>query len=249
MRRAQLLITLAALALLVTLWVNATSSTVRAGTAGGGRFAAAGHGDQEGLLAAVRRTELAEARAVAAEARAAAAEARAAQPTAAGAVAAGANRGTATDARSAPDASATPGEPDDTEINRKMRAALSAVANARGEVMLALTNDVMMCTNRKTCWWSGGNILETFLQQARRAFLTRPYPILTYSILSSPRAYSPLMCTNRKTCWWNGGNILETFLQQARLAFLKRPFLSILFYPPVAHTCIFTVEPAAFTIS
>ena len=41
---------------------------------------------------------------------------------------------------------------------------LRRVANERDEVMLAIANDVMMCTNRKTCWWNGGNILETFLQ-------------------------------------------------------------------------------------
>ena len=34
--------------------------------------------------------------------------------------------------------------------------------------MLALANDVMMCTNRKTCWWNGGNVLETFLKASRR---------------------------------------------------------------------------------
>lgn len=34
--------------------------------------------------------------------------------------------------------------------------------------MLALANDVMMCSNRKTCWWNGGNIFETFLKGLRR---------------------------------------------------------------------------------
>lgn len=173
MRISQLLLAFAALALVLIVFVRAASSTVRGGAAGGGRFAGAGLDgpvDQGGLLAAVRRTELAEARAVAAEARAAAAEARAAQPTAV-AVAAGADGGSAAGRLAL-------GKPDDTETNRKLRAALSAAANSRGEVMLALTNDVMMCTNRKTCWWSGGNILETFLQQARRIGLTN-YLIVT----------------------------------------------------------------------
>ena len=56
----------------------------------------------------------------------------------------------------------------DTPDNRKLHATLSRVANARGEVMLAIANDVMMCTNRKTCWWNGGNVLETFLKSTTR---------------------------------------------------------------------------------
>jgi len=60
------------------------------------------------------------------------------------------------------------GKPDNTETNRKLEAALQRVANERKEVMLSLANDVMMCTNRKTCWWNGGNVLETFLESLRR---------------------------------------------------------------------------------
>ena len=31
------------------------------------------------------------------------------------------------------------------------------------EIMIAFANDVMMCTNTKTCWWNGGNVLASFL--------------------------------------------------------------------------------------
>jgi len=101
--------------------------------------------DADALLAAMRRAAASEARAAAAEARATAAEARAAAASAA--------------------AGSTPpmpglGKPDNTETNRKLEAALQRVANERKEVMLSLANDVMMCTNRKTCWWNGGNVLE-----------------------------------------------------------------------------------------
>ena len=34
--------------------------------------------------------------------------------------------------------------------------------------MLALANDVMMCSNPKTCWWNGGNVLLTFLNATKR---------------------------------------------------------------------------------
>uniref|UniRef100_A0A6T0ADR2 Nucleotide-diphospho-sugar transferase domain-containing protein n=2 Tax=Emiliania huxleyi TaxID=2903 RepID=A0A6T0ADR2_EMIHU len=109
--------------------------------------------DADALLAAMRRAAASEARAAAAEARATAAEARAAAASAA--------------------AGSTPpmpglGKPDNTETNRKLEAALQRVANERKEVMLSLANDVMMCTNRKTCWWNGGNVLETFLESLRR---------------------------------------------------------------------------------
>jgi hypothetical protein len=57
---------------------------------------------------------------------------------------------------------------DDTPNNRRLRDTLMRSANARGEVMLAIANDVMMCTNRKTCWWNGGNVLETFLKASSR---------------------------------------------------------------------------------
>jgi len=57
---------------------------------------------------------------------------------------------------------------DDTPDNRRLRDTLGAISNARGEAMLAIANDVMMCTNRKTCWWNGGNVLETFLKASKR---------------------------------------------------------------------------------
>jgi hypothetical protein len=57
---------------------------------------------------------------------------------------------------------------DDTPDHRRLHSSLARVANARGEVMVALANDVMMCTNRKTCWWNGGNVLETFLKSVSR---------------------------------------------------------------------------------
>jgi len=46
---------------------------------------------------------------------------------------------------------------DDTPDHRRLYELLSRVANPRREVMVGLVNDVMMCTNRKTCWWGGGN--------------------------------------------------------------------------------------------
>ena len=55
-----------------------------------------------------------------------------------------------------------------TEDNRRIHPLLTRVANGRGEIMLALANDVMMCTNPKTCWWNGGNVLETFLKANAR---------------------------------------------------------------------------------
>ena len=60
----------------------------------------------------------------------------------------------------------------ETPDNRRLHDALSRIANARGEVMVAIANDVMMCTNRKTCWWNGGNVLETFLKSVSRLRLT-----------------------------------------------------------------------------
>ena len=49
---------------------------------------------------------------------------------------------------------------DDTPDHRRLYELLHRVANPRREVMVGLVNDVMMCTNRKTCWWNGGNVLE-----------------------------------------------------------------------------------------
>ena len=57
---------------------------------------------------------------------------------------------------------------DDTDDNRRIHLLLTRVANVHGEVMVALANDVMMCSNPKTCWWNGGNILETFLKANAR---------------------------------------------------------------------------------
>ena len=59
-----------------------------------------------------------------------------------------------------------------TPENERLRTALASVANSRGEVMLALANDVMMCSNRKTCWWNGGNVLDTFLKSLQRLKVT-----------------------------------------------------------------------------
>ena len=56
----------------------------------------------------------------------------------------------------------------DTADNRRLYDVLTRVANPRREVLLALANDVMMCSNRKTCWWNGGNVLETFLKSLGR---------------------------------------------------------------------------------
>jgi len=168
MRSVLLLVTAVAAVALLFVTFSQTSSSVRSDS--NRRLGSAGLAlDQTALLGAVRRAEVAEARAVAAEDRAAAAEARTstggagAQPSAA----AGGDMGPV-----------GLGKPDDTETNRKLHAALSKVASSRKEVMLALTNDVMMCTNRKTCWWNGGNILKTFLEQARRIEMTN-YLIVT----------------------------------------------------------------------
>ena len=57
---------------------------------------------------------------------------------------------------------------DDTPDHRRLYELLYRVANPRREVMVGLVNDVMMCTNRKTCWWNGGNIVETFLKASKR---------------------------------------------------------------------------------
>ena len=57
---------------------------------------------------------------------------------------------------------------EETEDSRKLAAALSSAASARREVLLGLANDVMMCTNPRTCWWNGGNVLDTFLKALRR---------------------------------------------------------------------------------
>jgi len=75
-------------------------------------------------------------------------------------------------------ATAPPPPPPLSAEDARLHGAIAQVANSRGEFMLGLVNDVMMCTNRKTCWWSGGNILETFLQAAQRLNL-RSYLIVT----------------------------------------------------------------------
>ena len=67
---------------------------------------------------------------------------------------------------------------DDTPDHRRLYELLKRVANPRREVMVGLVNDVMMCTNRKTCWWGGGNILETFLTALKRIAL-KNYAMVT----------------------------------------------------------------------
>lgn len=57
---------------------------------------------------------------------------------------------------------------DDTPTNQRLHELLEKVGGSRREVMLALANDVMMCSNKKTCWWNGGNVLETFLKSVTR---------------------------------------------------------------------------------
>ena len=76
--------------------------------------------------------------------------------------------GSAAPAAAAAATAAAPQRWTDTPDHRRLHATLSKAANARGEVMVALANDVMMCTNRKTCWWNGGNVLETFLKGVSR---------------------------------------------------------------------------------
>lgn len=75
-------------------------------------------------------------------------------------------------------ATAVPQRWDDTPDHRRLYELLKRVANPRREVMVGLVNDVMMCTNRKTCWWGGGNILETFLKALKRIGL-RNYAMVT----------------------------------------------------------------------
>ena len=60
----------------------------------------------------------------------------------------------------------------DTPDHRRLHELLKKVANSQGEVMVALANDVMMCSNRKTCWWNGGNVLDTFLKSVIRLKVT-----------------------------------------------------------------------------
>ncbi|KAL3931033.1 MAG: hypothetical protein SGPRY_001291 [Prymnesium sp.] len=57
---------------------------------------------------------------------------------------------------------------DRTPDNERVHTVLSELANPQKEVMIALANDVMMCSNRKTCWWNGGNVLSTFLKSTTR---------------------------------------------------------------------------------
>lgn len=65
-----------------------------------------------------------------------------------------------------------------SESNVRMHAMLERLANPKREIMLALANDVMMCTNRKTCWWNGGNILRDFLRNLQRLEV-RNYVVVT----------------------------------------------------------------------
>ena len=65
-----------------------------------------------------------------------------------------------------------------TETNVRLWESVSRVANSRREIMLGLANDVMMCSNRKTCWWNGGNILSDFLFTVQRLQIEN-YLVLT----------------------------------------------------------------------
>lgn len=49
---------------------------------------------------------------------------------------------------------------------------LAAYANDKREIMLGLTNAVMICKNTTLCWWNGGNILESFLEILERSKIT-----------------------------------------------------------------------------
>jgi hypothetical protein len=54
--------------------------------------------------------------------------------------------------------------PTDVIVDPKLRELiLKTRSKDRGEVMLGLANGVMICQNKKICWWEGGNILESFL--------------------------------------------------------------------------------------
>ncbi|EFJ41804.1 hypothetical protein VOLCADRAFT_119593 [Volvox carteri f. nagariensis] len=46
---------------------------------------------------------------------------------------------------------------------------LATHANDKREIMLGLTNAVMICQNTTLCWWNGGNILESFLEILERS--------------------------------------------------------------------------------
>lgn len=59
-------------------------------------------------------------------------------------------------------------QPADSVLIQALRPVLERVANNRSEVMLGIANDVMMCTNPRTCWWNGGNILASFIDVNRR---------------------------------------------------------------------------------
>mmetsp|Transcript_13446 Transcript_13446/g.48913 ORF Transcript_13446/g.48913 Transcript_13446/m.48913 type:complete len:427 (-) Transcript_13446:2589-3869(-) len=60
-----------------------------------------------------------------------------------------------------------PEDPNSVTLDQGVLDALARV-EFKGEVMVALANDVMMCTNPKTCWWKGGNILETWISVVQR---------------------------------------------------------------------------------
>lgn len=51
----------------------------------------------------------------------------------------------------------------DPELASLLREAAAESSSGLKEVMIGLANDVMLCTNPKTCWWNGGNILKDFL--------------------------------------------------------------------------------------
>ncbi|KAG2499805.1 hypothetical protein HYH03_002101 [Edaphochlamys debaryana] len=49
---------------------------------------------------------------------------------------------------------------------------LAKYSNDKREIMLGLTNAVMICQNTTLCWWNGGNILESFLVILERSNVT-----------------------------------------------------------------------------
>lgn len=56
--------------------------------------------------------------------------------------------------------------------NPEFAALLKQHANDKQEIMLALTNAVMICQNTTLCWWNGGNILGSFLEILERSNIT-----------------------------------------------------------------------------
>lgn len=136
---------------------------------------------------------------------------------------------------------------DDTPTNRKLYEALARTASPSREAMLALANDVMMCSNPKTCWWNGGNVLKTFLEGTRRLEVRNQLIVslddethnfcLGFGGINSLRLEMPVPSAQQKT---RGANMISTLkyglIKQALLmgysilvvdldlVFLKNPF-------------------------